>query len=41
MQNNLSSEGYGKLFINGEYKRIYSEYHFVKILLGLMKLKLY
>ena len=33
MKNNLPSEGYGKLFINGEYvSRIYSEYHFVKIL---------
>ena len=33
MKNNLPSEGYGKLYINGEYvSRIYSEYHFVKIL---------
>ena len=41
MQNNLSSEGYGKLFINGEYvSRIYSEYHFVKILpVGINEIK--
>jgi len=33
MKNNLPTEGYGKLYINGEYvSRIYSEYHFVKIL---------
>ena len=33
MENNLSSEGYGKLYINGVYvSRIYSKYHFVKIL---------
>tara|TARA_Y100001936_G_scaffold70123_1_gene69199 strand:- start:175 stop:981 length:807 start_codon:yes stop_codon:yes gene_type:complete len=33
MKNNIPTEGYGKLYINGEYvSRIYSEYHFVKIL---------
>ena len=33
MKNNLPTEGYGKLFINGEYvSRIYSKYHFLKIL---------
>ena len=33
MKNNLTTEGYGKLYINGEYvSRIYSEYHFVRIL---------
>ena len=33
MKNNLPTQGYGKLFINGEYvSRIYSKYHFVKIL---------
>ena len=33
MENNEPSEGYGKLYINGDYvSRIYSEYHFVKIL---------
>ena len=33
MKNNLPTEGYGKLYINGEYvSRIYSEYHFVRIL---------
>ena len=33
MKNNLPTEGYGKLFINGEYvSRIYSQYHFIKIL---------
>ena len=33
MINNIPSEGYGKLYINGDYvSRIYSEYHFVKIL---------
>ena len=33
MKNNIASEGYGKLFINGEYvSRIYSQYHFIKIL---------
>ena len=33
MENNIPSEGYGKLYINGDYvSRIYSEYHFVKIL---------
>ena len=30
MKNNLPTEGYGKLFINGEYvSRIYSKYHFL------------
>lgn len=33
MQNNLSTEGYGKLYINGDYvSRIYSEYYFLRIL---------
>ena len=33
MRNNIPSEGYGKLYINGDYvSRIYSEYHFIKIL---------
>ena len=33
MKNNLPTEGYGKLYINGEYvSRIYSEYHFLRIL---------
>tara|TARA_B100001059_G_C17803229_1_gene567526 strand:- start:578 stop:1393 length:816 start_codon:yes stop_codon:yes gene_type:complete len=33
MKNNIPTEGYGKLYINGNYvSRIYSEYHFVKIL---------
>ena len=33
MENNIPSEGYGKLYINGDYvSRIYSEYHFVRIL---------
>ncbi len=33
MKNNLPTEGYGKLYINGEYvSRIYSEYHFIRIL---------
>ena len=33
MGNNIPTEGYGKLYINGDYvSRIYSEYHFVKIL---------
>jgi len=33
MQNNLSTEGYGKLYINGDYvSRIYSEYYFIRIL---------
>ena len=41
MKNNLPTEGYGKLFINGEYvSRIYSEYHFVKILpVGINEIK--
>ena len=41
MKNNLSTEGYGKLFINGEYvSRIYSQYHFVKILpVGINEIK--
>ena len=41
MRNNLPTEGYGKLFINGEYvSRIYSEYHFVKILpVGINEIK--
>ena len=41
MENNLPTEGYGKLFINGEYvSRIYSEYHFVKILpVGINEIK--
>tara|TARA_B100000900_G_scaffold414000_1_gene439398 strand:+ start:703 stop:1518 length:816 start_codon:yes stop_codon:yes gene_type:complete len=33
MKNNLPTEGYGKLYINGEYvSRIYSEYYFLRIL---------
>ncbi len=33
MKNNNPSEGYGKLYINGDYvSRVYSEYHFIKIL---------
>ena len=33
MKNNLPTEGYGKLYINGDYvSRIYSEYHFIRIL---------
>ena len=33
MKNNLPTEGYGKLFINGKYvSRIYGKYHFLKIL---------
>jgi hypothetical protein len=33
MENIIPSEGYGKLYINGDYvSRIYSEYHFIKIL---------
>jgi hypothetical protein len=33
MKNNISSEGYGKLFINGKYvSRVYGEYHFLRIL---------
>ncbi len=41
MANNLASEGYGKLFINGEYvSRIYSQYHFLKILpVGINEIK--
>ena len=41
MKNNLPTEGYGKLYINGEYvSRIYSEYHFVKILpVGINEIK--
>lgn len=33
MKNNIPTEGYGKLFVNGEYvSRIYGEYHFLRIL---------
>jgi hypothetical protein len=33
MQNNIATEGYGKLFINGKYvSRVYGEYHFLRIL---------
>ena len=33
MQNNIPTEGYGKLYINGDYvSRIYSEYYFLRIL---------
>ena len=41
MKNNLPTEGYGKLFINGEYvSRIYSQYHFIKILpVGINEIK--
>ncbi len=41
MQNNTATEGYGKLFINGEYvSRIYSQYHFIKILpVGINEIK--